>query len=95
MRTLTAEQKAEVQHRLTARDPFEGWTFTPEHRAARERLGLSVPREHTAQREAGKRVPASAGNRPTEVCSTCGAWRIMGPGEPWRPASESFPEGSV
>ena len=36
-----------------------------------------------------------AGNRPTEVCSTCGAWRVMGPGEPWHLASEPFPEGSV
>ena len=51
--------------------------------------------DHTAARVSGKRVPDGAGNRPTEVCSACGFWRVMGPDEPWRPACEAFPAGSV
>lgn len=30
-----------------------------------------------------------------EVCSACRSWRVMGPGESWRPATERYPEGSV
>ncbi len=51
--------------------------------------------DHTAAGVSGKRVPDGAGNRPTEVCSACGFWRVTGPGEPWRPAYEAFPTGSV
>lgn len=61
-------------------------------------LGLDNPLRpclHTAERESGKRVPAGAGNRPTEVCSACRSWRVMGPGESWRPAAEPYPEGSA